>query len=66
VRADAEKRLQEGWTPEIISGRARKEGRAWVCKETIYKHVYADAKAGGNLWEKLPQAPSQEILLRRD
>ena len=26
VWADAEKRLQEGWTPEIISGRARREG----------------------------------------
>lgn len=56
VRADAEKRLQEGWTPEIISGRARMEGRPWVCKETIYKHVYADAKAGGKLWEKLPRS----------
>jgi len=56
VRLDAEKRLQEGWTPEIISGRARLEGRAWVCKETIYKHVYADAKAGGDLWQNLPRA----------
>jgi len=56
VRADAEKRLREGWTPEIISGRARLEGRPWVCKETIYKHVYADAKAGGNLWENLPRS----------
>ena len=56
VRLDAEKRLREGWTPEIISGRARLEGRAWVCKETIYKHVYADAKAGGDLWTHLPRA----------
>ena len=56
VRVNAEKRLREGWTPEIISGRARLEGRAWVCKETIYKHVYADAKAGGNLWEHLPRS----------
>ena len=56
VRLDAEKRLLEGWTPEIISGRARHEGRAWVCKETIYKHVYADAKAGGDLWRSLPRA----------
>ena len=56
VRMDAEKRLQEGWTPEVISGRARLEGRAWVCKETIYKHVYTDAKAGGDLWRNLPRA----------
>jgi IS30 family transposase len=53
---EAEKRLLEGWTPEIISGRARLEGRAWVCKETIYKHVYAQAKAGGELWKSLPRA----------
>lgn len=56
VRLDAEKRLLAGWTPEIISGRARLEGRAWVCKETIYKYVYADAKAGGVLWRNLPRA----------
>jgi len=56
VRADAEARLRAGWTPEIIGQRARLEGRAWVCKETIYKHVYADAKAGGTLWEHLPRA----------
>jgi IS30 family transposase len=56
VRWDAEQKLREGWTPEIISGRARLEGRPWVCKETIYKHVYADAKAGGDLWKHLPRA----------
>jgi transposase, IS30 family len=56
VRADAEMKLKEGWTPEIIGGRARLEGRAWVCKETIYKHIYADAKSGGDLWTYLPRA----------
>jgi len=56
VRADAEARIKEGWTPEIIGARARLEGRAHVCKETIYKHVYADAKAGGTLWKNLPRA----------
>jgi len=56
VRVDAEARLKEGWTPEIIGQRARLEGRAWVCKETIYTHIYADAKAGGTLWENLPRA----------
>ena len=56
VRAEAERLLREGWTPDIISQRARLEGRAWVCKETIYKHVYADAKAGGTLWTRLPRA----------
>ena len=56
VRVDAEARIKEGWTPEIIGERARLEGRPWVCKETIYKHIYADAKAGGTLWMHLPRA----------
>jgi len=56
VRLDAEEKLRKGWTPEAICGRARFEGREHVCKETIYKHVYADAKAGGDLWENLPRA----------
>lgn len=56
VKVDAEDRLRNGWTPEMISGRARLEQRPWVCKETIYKHVYADAKNGGDLWKQLPRA----------
>jgi IS30 family transposase len=56
VRLDAEENLRKGWTPEAICERARLEGREHVCKETIYKHVYADAKAGGDLWENLPHA----------
>jgi IS30 family transposase len=56
VQADAEARLKEGWTPAIIGGRARLEGRPWVCAETIYTHIYADAKAGGTLWKNLPRA----------
>ena len=56
VRIDAEARLKDGWTPDIIGNRARLDGRAWVCKETIYKHIYADAKAGGKLWMNLPRS----------
>lgn len=56
VRFYAEARLRDGWTPDMIGNRARLEGRPWVCKETIYKHVYADAKAGGDLWRNLPRA----------
>lgn len=56
VRREAEEGLRTGWTPEVICGRAKREGRAHVCKETVYKHVYADAKAGGDLWRHLPQA----------
>ncbi len=56
LKADAEARLRNGWTPDMIGGRARYEGRPWVCKDTIYKHIYADAKAGGDLWKNLPRA----------
>jgi IS30 family transposase len=56
VKTDVERRLQDGWTPDMISGRARLEKRPWVCKETIYKHIYADAKGGGTLWRSLPRA----------
>ncbi len=56
VRRDAEMRLRGRWTPEMICGRAQLEGRARVCKETIYKHIYADAKAGGDLCKCLPHA----------
>ena len=56
VRQDAEEKLRKGWTPEQICGRAELEGRAHVCKETVYKHVYADAKAGGELWKGLVRA----------
>ena len=56
VRKDAEEKLAQGWTPEIICERARLEGRAHVCKETVYKHIYADAANGGDLWTHLPRA----------
>lgn len=56
VKEDAEKKILQGWTPEIICGRARLEGRPSVCKETIYTHIYTDAKAGGTLWKHLPRA----------
>ena len=56
VRLDAEARIKEGWTPDMIGNRARTEGRAWVSKETIYTYVYADAKMGGTLWMHLPRA----------
>lgn len=56
VRRDVVMRLEGGWTPAIISGRARLEGRPWVCAETIYTYIYADAKTGGTLWKILPRA----------
>jgi IS30 family transposase len=56
MRQEVEARIRQGQTPEIIQGRVRYEGRTMVCKETIYQHIYADAKQGGDLWENLPRA----------
>ena len=57
IRLDAERWLrEEGWTPQIICERARLEGRAHVCKETLCQHIYADARADGLLWTFLPRA----------
>ncbi len=43
-------------TPEIISARARLSGEKFVCKETIYQHIYKDSKIGGDLWSFLPRS----------
>jgi len=56
VKEDIDRQLRKKWTPEMISQRARLEGRPTVCKETIYQYIYADAKAGGALWKCLPRA----------
>jgi len=61
VRLDAQEKLRKGWPPESICGRARLEGRPHVSKETIYRHVYADAKAGGDLWKNLPRAKRRRM-----
>jgi len=48
--------LDKGWTPAIISNRAKLEGRNTVCKETIYRYIYSDAAKGGELWKNLPRS----------
>jgi len=47
-----EKKLCEDWSPEQISGWLKGEGRA-ISHEWIYQYVYADKRAGGNLWKHL-------------
>lgn len=56
MRQEIDTRIRQGHTPEMIEGRVRLEGRAMVCRERIYQHIYADAKAGGDLWKYLPRA----------
>ena len=43
-------------SPQIICEQARQQGRPFVCKETIYQHLYADGKAGGRLWTLLTRS----------
>src|SRR3712207_2240620 len=41
LRAHVVERLEAGWSPQQIAGRLKQErGRASVCHETIYRHVY--------------------------
>jgi IS30 family transposase len=49
-----EEKLREDWSPEQISGRLKETGLA-VSAEWIYLHVYADKRAGGDLWKHLRQ-----------
>lgn len=51
--AYAQDRLRDGWSPEQISGRARREVLEPISHETIYQRVYADKAAGGVLWRQL-------------
>ena len=46
----AEDRLAEGWSPEQIAGRFRKEGIPMAGREWICQCVRADRKAGGRLF----------------
>jgi len=50
VQTQIEKLLRQGWSPEQISGRFRRERRRGrVCHETIYQHVIRDSRRGGQL-----------------
>jgi IS30 family transposase len=54
-----EHHLRKDWSPEQISGRLRSEGVLSISYETIYVHVWADKRAGGQLWTHLRQAAKQ-------
>ena len=49
------KRLRDGWSPEQIAGRLKKNhGKAVICHETIYGFIYAKKNRDKRLWEYLP------------
>jgi len=49
----AQEKLKRGWSPEQISGRAKKDGIPSISHETIYLRIYADKATGGKLWSHL-------------
>jgi transposase, IS30 family len=58
LRAHVVERLKAGWSPQQIAGRLKQEadGRASVCHETIYRHVYGPEGREGGLFRHLPKA----------
>jgi transposase, IS30 family len=47
------KYLQEGWSPEQISGRMKVDGLSSLSHETIYQYVYFEQSKGGKLYLSL-------------
>lgn len=45
--------LHQGWSPDQIGRRLELEGRRKVSHERIYQHIYADKRAGGDLYTVL-------------
>src|SRR5215467_6932276 len=45
-------KLREGWSPEQISGRLKRE-KIYVSHESIYQHIWADKRRGGKLYTHL-------------
>ena len=49
-------KLRQGWSPEQIAGRLKKEsGQAIICHETIYRFIYDSDNQNKRLWEFLPR-----------
>lgn len=49
----AQEQLREEWSPEQMAGRLKRTGTERMSHETIYRRVYADKAAGGDLWRNL-------------
>lgn len=52
-RAQVHAQLCALWSPEQIAGRWRREHRLRISHETIYRHIWADKRAGGTLHTSL-------------
>lgn len=51
--AFTEAKLAELWSPEQISGYLKANGQPGISHETIYRHIYANRRAGGDLHRAL-------------
>lgn len=51
--------LRQDWSPEQIAGRLRRDRTLAISHETIYRHVWADRHAGGDLYRHLRGAQKQ-------
>lgn len=45
--------VREDWSPEQIAGRLRRLGELVISHETIYRYIWADKRAGGELYRHL-------------
>ncbi len=51
--AVAKEGILEGWSPQQVAERLRREQSLRISHETIYQRIYADKAAGGQLYKKL-------------
>jgi IS30 family transposase len=56
--------LELDWSPEQVAGWLRLHGVLSISHETIYLHVWADKRAGGDLWRHLRQATKRRKRYR--
>lgn len=58
--ARVEALVLEDWSPEQIAGRLRRQGILAISHETIYRYLWADKDAGGQLYQHLRCAQKQK------
>lgn len=51
--AEVARLLKRKWSPEQIAGRRRRMHQATMSKESIYRYVRRERRAGGQLWREL-------------
>jgi IS30 family transposase len=57
--AQVHAKLREQWSPEQVAGRFRRAHQLRISHETIYRHIWADKRAGGSLHTHLRGARKQ-------